>query len=184
MIHIINLILYPLAWGQSEDGWQEAYKSHLNDVFNHAANVLGITFFVASGDNGSGDRDSNSEHADFPAASPYVVGCGGTTLILNNGVISNETVWNNDLGSSGGGISKNIPIPDYQNNLDIPKNPVNNFNGRGVPDVAGVADPNTGYNVIADGKPIQVGGTSAVAPLYAGLFALINQKLWTSSRFY
>ena len=49
--------------------------------------------------------------------------------------------------------------------------------GRGVPDVSGDADPNTGYNILVDGKAMPIGGTSAVAPLWAGLVTLLNQKL-------
>jgi kumamolisin len=67
-------------------------------------------------------------------------------------------------------------LPTYQASAKVPKAP-NQFVGRGVPDVAGNADPETGYNVVVDGQTTVIGGTSAVAPLWAGLFARINEAL-------
>jgi subtilase family serine protease len=62
------------------------------------------------------------------------------------------------------------PLPDWQ--IGAPNGP-----GRMVPDVAANADPNTGYNIVVHGAPTVVGGTSAVAPFYAGLFASFGTKL-------
>jgi kumamolisin len=116
---------------------------------------------------------------DFPAASPFVVGCGGTKLTLSGAGIVIEVVWN-DLsaseGATGGGVSELFALPSFQQNAKVPQAP-NGFVGRGVPDVAGDADPETGYNVVVDGQQTVIGGTSAVAPLWAGLLALINQSL-------
>jgi kumamolisin len=107
-------------------------------------------------------------------------------LRSSDGNISSETVWNDapnlpnpsSAGATGGGVSAFFPLPSYQSSANIPGsvNPPNNA-GRGVPDVAGDADPNTGYSVRVDGQPAVYGGTSAVAPLWAGLITLINQKL-------
>jgi kumamolisin len=55
--------------------------------------------------------------------------------------------------------------------------------GRGVPDVSGDGDPASGYLVRVDGQEFPIGGTSAVAPLWAGLIALINEKLGTRAGF-
>jgi kumamolisin len=88
-------------------------------------------------------------------------------------------VWNelkNQEGATGGGVSQVFPLPTWQQNANVPKSP-NGKPGRGVPDVAGDADPATGYNIVVDGSPTVIGGTSAVAPLWAGLLALINQSL-------
>jgi kumamolisin len=103
-----------------------------------------------------------------------VLGCGGTSLVSSNGVITSETVWNDgvDGGASGGGYSTTFAQPTYQS-------AITGQTGRGVPDVAGDADPNTGYNILVDGQTGVIGGTSAVAPLWAGLIALLNQKLNT-----
>src|SRR5215469_245088 len=116
---------------------------------------------------------------DFPAASPYVVACGGTTLTLSGTSIQSEKVWNDlsqNEGATGGGVSEVFALPSFQQSAKVPKAP-NGFAGRGVPDVAGDADPVTGYSVVVDGQQSVIGGTSAVAPLWAGLFALINQSL-------
>ena len=71
-----------------------------------------------------------------------------------------------------------FPLPSYQNNASVPPsaNPKKNV-GRGVPDVSGDADPTTGYVTLVDGQSGVIGGTSAVAPLWAGLIALINQSI-------
>ena len=146
-----------------------------------AAAAMGVTVTVAAGDNGSSDGVTDGlAHVDFPASAPHALACGGTRLELNNGQISSETVWNDSPGSDagGGGISGVFPVPDYQQNANIPPsaNPTHDV-GRGVPDVCGDADPDTGYSVRVDGQTLTVGGTSAVAPLWAGLVALLNQSL-------
>jgi kumamolisin len=142
-----------------------------------SAAALGITVTVASGDSGSSDGVSGN-NVDFPASSPHVLGCGGTELIAANGVIQQEVVWNDQPqggGASGGGVSSVFPLPSWQTKANVPPSP-NSGGGRGVPDVAGDASPETGYNVLYDGQAAVVGGTSAVAPLWAALIALLNQQ--------
>jgi kumamolisin len=91
--------------------------------------------------------------------------------------ITDETVWNDGRGATGGGVSNHFPRPAYQSSAGVPKSPTGKA-GRGVPDVAGDADPHTGYNVrLVGGDPEVIGGTSAVAPLWAGLIALLNEGL-------
>ena len=92
-----------------------------------------------------------------------------------------ETVWNEGAkgGSTGGGVSNFFTKPSYQANVNVPA-PAITAGGRGVPDVSGDADPNSGYNIFLGGQQQQFGGTSAVAPLYAGLIACINQSLTSS----
>jgi subtilase family serine protease len=142
----------------------------MNSVFQDAG-VKQITVTAAAGDNGSIDGQGDRQlHVDFPASSPFVLGCGGTTINPNG----SETVWSGD-GATGGGVSRIFTLPAYQANAGVPKHPQSNFTGRGVPDVAGDADPNTGYFVRVDGKDQIFGGTSAVAPLWAGLIAVLNQ---------
>jgi kumamolisin len=103
--------------------------------------------------------------------------CGGTRLVIKGNSISAETVWRDDNSSAtGGGVSEFFPLPDYQKGKGVPVSASTKFKGRGVPDVAGDADPETGYKVLVDGQQMVVGGTSAVAPLMAGLIALLNQK--------
>ena len=145
---------------------------------------LGVTVCVAAGDGGSSDGETdNLAHVDFPASSPYALGCGGTSL---RGSISNEVVWNNQPqdGATGGGISRVFPLPSWQDQSNVPPsvNPGHKV-GRGVPDVSGDADPATGYSIVVDGQSTILGGTSAVAPLWSSLIVLINQKLGRSVGF-
>jgi kumamolisin len=148
--------------------------------------TLGVTVASAAGDNGSSDGSSDgSDQVDFPASSPWALACGGTTLTASGSTINSEVVWNetaSDEGATGGGVSSTFPIPTYQSDANVPTQPATSFAGRGVPDVAGDADPETGYQVIFDGQSQIVGGTSAVSPLWAALIALINEEMTTSGK--
>jgi kumamolisin len=171
-----------ISWGGPEDSWTEQARTALDAALEDAA-ALGVTVTVAAGDNGSTDGAGDGKlHVDFPASSSYALACGGTTLEASGGQISSETVWNetsSNEGATGGGVSNFFALPSYQQGAGVPANPETSFVGRGVPDVSGNADPVTGYQVVVDGQSIVVGGTSAVAPLWAGLIALLNQKLGT-----
>jgi kumamolisin len=160
-----------ISWGSPESEWTSQAMNAFNAAFHDAA-LLGISVCVAAGDNGSSDGEPDGgNHVDFPASSPWVLACGGTRLLASDGKIQSETVWNDGTngGATGGGISAHFSRPSYQSALKI--------SGRGVPDVAAVADPETGYSVFVDGELGVVGGTSAVAPLWAGLIALCNEQL-------
>jgi kumamolisin len=86
-------------------------------------------------------------------------------------------VWNTTgHGTTGGGVSRQFALPSYQSSAKVPDNVDTHTTGRGVPDVCADADPQTGYRVRANGQDQTVGGTSAVAPLWAGLIALLNQS--------
>lgn len=168
-----------ISWGGPENEWTPQALNAFNAAFHDAA-LLGISVCVAAGDNGSSDGENSGVHVDFPASSPWVLACGGTALHSANGQIQSETVWNDGAngGATGGGVSSHFSKPKYQAGINVPK-PTGTVNkdGRGVPDVAGVADPDTGYEILVDGQEGIVGGTSAVAPLWAGLIALLNQEL-------
>jgi kumamolisin len=164
-----------ISWGGPESSWAQSSVTALDDACQSAA-ALGLTITVASGDNGSSDGVSGSgNHVDFPASSPHVLACGGTELIGSGSTIASETVWNDGTqgGATGGGFSTLFPLPAWQTGAGI------DGSGRGVPDVAGDAAPESGYNILVDGQQEVVGGTSAVAPLWAALVALINQKKGT-----
>lgn len=165
-----------ISWGASESQWTKQARTNFDDAFQSAA-ALGITVCVASGDNGSSDGvNDGHDHVDFPASSSFALGCGGTKLQASDGEIVSETVWNDSQGgATGGGVSRDFPLPSWQQGFNVPK-PTTKHGGRGVPDVGGDADPNTGYNVVVDGEHAVFGGTSAVAPLWAGLVARINQQ--------
>lgn len=164
-----------ISWGGAEVTWTAQQMSAMDEAFESAA-AIGISVFVAAGDDGADDNVGDGKaHVDFPASSPSVTGCGGTSLKTGNGVLQ-ESVWNDGDGSaSGGGISNFFARPVYQQGINMPNNLNGTLQGRGVPDVAAVADPDTGYAVLVDGLWEVVGGTSAVAPLMAGLQARINQ---------
>ena len=228
-------IAISISWGQSEDSWTAQGLASMNAAIADAA-TLGITVCVAAGDNGSADGVTDGEvHVDFPASSPYALGCGGTKLVADptSGTISSEVVWNETAageGAGGGGVSDQFALPSWQATAGVPARAsrsgtgtsrtggehhrhedgadaagdsglaagassgsggasasssggasASSSGGRGVPDVAGNADPTTGYQVYADGKAQVVGGTSAVAPLWAALIGRLAQA--TGQRF-
>lgn len=143
-----------MSWGAAEFSGESSYDSH----FNRA----GVTFTASSGDNGAGVL--------WPAVSPYVVGVGGTTLKLDStGNVLSETGWS----GSGGGTSAYVAEPAFQKAWQ-------SSGKRMVPDVSYNADPATGFPVYdstsyngAKGW-FQVGGTSAGAPQWAALVAVVN----------
>jgi kumamolisin len=161
-----------ISWGSAESTWTAQTLAAMTSALRDAA-TLGVTVFAASGDNLATDGVSDgAAHVDFPASSPYVVGCGGTLLHASGGRRSAESVWNSGGGGTGGGVSASFARPAYQSAANVPAGPPGG--GRGVPDVAADADPASGYLIVVDGKTGQIGGTSAVAPLWAGLVAAIN----------
>jgi kumamolisin len=176
-----NPSVVSISWGGPESSWTQQAMTSMDEAFQSAA-AMGVTVCVAAGDDGSTDGVNDGlNHVDFPASSPNVLACGGTELIASGNAITNETVWNelaNNEGATGGGVSDVFPLPSWQAGAGVPSsaNPSHNV-GRGVPDVAGDADPNTGYVTLVDGNPDVIGGTSAVAPLWAGLIALINESI-------
>jgi kumamolisin len=177
-----------ISWGSAECTWTRQAMSAIHRAFEDAA-AIGVTVCVAAGDDGGTDGvEDGKAHVDFPASSPFALACGGTHLRASGKAIVSESVWNqleNGNGATGGGISstKNkhidsylFPLPSWQSHLDVPPS-INKggFRGRGVPDVAGNADPQTGYSILANGRSDLIGGTGAVASLWSGLIALINQ---------
>jgi len=174
-----------ISWGSPEINWTKQAMVALDAACQSAA-ALGITITAAAGDNGSSDgiNDGNN-HVDFPASSPHVLACGGTNLHGSGSTISAEVVWNDQPqggGATGGGVSDVFPLPAWQAGANVPP-PASAHGGRGVPDVSGDADPATGYTIRVDGKTVVMGGTSAVAPLWAGLIAVANQQNGASAGF-
>ena len=159
-----------ISWGGDEAGWGASAISSITKALQEAA-AVGVSVFASSGDSGS----NNPAQVLYPASDPWVTGCGGTTIDHVGGGAFTEVVW----GGSGGGVSTVFGRPYWQNWAGIPAslNPPGHI-GRGVPDIAGNADPSSGYLLIQNGNPVgPIGGTSAVAPLYAGLVALLNASL-------
>ncbi|MCW2929785.1 MAG: peptidase [Actinomycetia bacterium] len=174
-------IVVSISWGGPEPQWSKQSLTAMDQAFQDAA-ALGVTVTVAAGDNGSSDNPQNAggpAQVDFPASSPHALACGGTTLVgdPSTGKIVSEVVWNetvNNEGAGGGGISTAFPVPSWQSSAATPA-----LSGRGVPDVAGNADPVSGYEIVVGGQQQPIGGTSAVAPLWAGLIARLAQATGT-----
>jgi kumamolisin len=171
---VLRPAVLSISWGAAESGWTRQAMRSLDSVFQAAA-LLGVTVCASSGDAGSSDAMHDGHpHVDFPASSPNVLACGGTRLHLHrdNHALAGEEVWDERPhgGASGGGVSNVFAMPPWQAGAGVPRA------GRGVPDVAGNADPASGYLVSIDGVEQVLGGTSAVAPLWAALVVMANQR--------
>jgi len=174
-----------ISWGGPESTWTAQSMTALDEACQAAATV-GVTITVAAGDDGATDGvTGTANHVDFPASSPHVLACGGTKLTASGNVIQSEVVWNElaaQEGATGGGVSTVFALPSWQANAGVPA-ATTPTGGRGVPDVCGDADPVSGYTIRVDGKTMVIGGTSAVAPLWAGLIALANAQNKTTAGF-
>jgi|GEM_PF-496386 len=194
IIHTLQRMIHPGAgdpqpsilsisygWGPDDPGSQsfsEQDYTQIGKLFQDAAN-LKITVLVSSGDSGCFIASQTQAQTSYPASEPWVTACGGTTIGNIDGLSFDEVVWNegSNGGATGGGVSARFPVPPYQRGFKIPKRNRTNKAGRGVPDIAGNASENSGYIQFINGQRGPVGGTSAVAPLYAGLIARINANL-------
>jgi kumamolisin len=177
-----------ISWGQSEDAWTAQARTAMDQAFADAT-AMGVSVTAAAGDSGSSDTPTGGAavHVDFPASSPHVLACGGTSLVADpaTGSVTSESVWNNGPGNgaTGGGVSDTFGQPSWQATAGVPMRGHHrhsahpNTAGRGVPNVAADADPHTGYQVFVDGKAMVFGGTSAVAPLWAALVCRLSQSL-------
>lgn len=165
-----------ISWGADEANWGTEAAKQMESAAQSAV-AAGMIVFAASGDNDSSDGGPTPANVDCPSSCPHVMGCGGTRKASTT-----ETVWNDNPGETdgegtGGGYSTVFPVQSFQ--IGAPPAPANSPYGKGrmVPDVCADADPNTGYNIFVHGSATVVGGTSAVAPLYSGLFAAFGTKL-------
>lgn len=173
-----NPSILSISWGAPEDQSSESVILATSQLFAKASK-RGMNVVVASGDNGSGDGESGV-HVDFPASSPYVTCCGGTTLRCRTNnyqdVDTQEVAWswNREHGwGTGGGLSSLFPAPWYQKNL-LPIGFEQSPKMRVIPDVSAVADPRSPVAIYFNDKMTEMGGTSAVAPLFAALLAALN----------
>lgn len=174
---------WPELDGSAGIAWTAAILDEISQSF-YEASLMGVTVFVASGDHGSSCGESDGRaHVSYPGSDPWVTSCGGTRIAGAGASGFSETTWDDSNGpgdsssATGGGISDVFPLPSWQDGVGVPPsvNPGGRI-GRGLPDIAGNASPNSGYVLDVDGDHEQIGGTSAVAPLYAGLVARINAR--------
>jgi len=204
IVNALQLMIHPQAgdpqptilsisygWGPDDDNagsFTASEYQQLDQLFQDAAN-LNITVLVSSGDSGAHIASATEAQASYPATEPWVLACGGTTIGNIQGATFIEYVWNDvgagGPGATGGGVSDNslFTLPSYQANAGVPNQIRTGKPGRGIPDIAGNASENSGYPQCINGQSQPVGGTSAVAPLYAGLIALINANLGRSVGF-
>ena len=168
-----------IAWGSPELSkmWNATRLKQVNAAFEAAAK-RNITVVVASGDNGARDAATeNRLQVDFPASSPWVLSVGGTQRVNGGKSSPSEAVWNHwPNGASGGGVSEIFDRPKWQSDIRVPHS-LTGRPGRGVPDVAINADPDSGYPLYVDGQFAVIGGTDIAASMWAGLVAILNQGL-------
>jgi subtilase family serine protease len=160
-----------ISWGSPEAN--NNFLTQTDILFTNAI-LQGINICAASGDNGSSDGLSGL-NVDFPASSPHVIACGGTTLICPNltyDSFTKETVWS----GSGGGLSNTFTPPSYQTKLNKPY--------RAVPDIALNADPNTGVSYLINGKNQIIGGTSIVSPAISAFIGLTGINFFANTKLY
>ncbi|HEY0757163.1 MAG TPA: S53 family peptidase [Ktedonobacteraceae bacterium] len=172
------------SWGASEATLKDAASQTeiklWDALLQKATTQAGLTLLASSGDNGATDfTDLGGKHlattptSSFPNDSPWVTSVGGTSL-LHTGNSFNETAWNSNNGSSGGGFSALYSTPSYQQQLPVSVTNVMQ-NRRGLPDVSANADPGTGLAMYENGAWSTAGGTSAAAPMWAALIAIADQ---------
>jgi len=184
-----NVISISYGWGPDDpgaDSFSDSEFAQISGLFEDAATNQ-ITVLVSSGDSGAKIEDPSQAQTSYPASDPGVTACGGTTIGNMSGATFVENVRNDSgaggPGATGGAISARFPVPSYQAAVTLPKRVGTGTSGRGLPDIAGNASENSGYPQVINGQQQPVGGTSAVAPLYAGLIARINANLGHSVGF-
>jgi kumamolisin len=166
-----------ISWGAPEDHWSVQGMRAMDSAFAIGSR-RGVTYSAAAGDAGSTNNETDRrQHAEFPASSPHVWACGGTTLIASDDRIVSESVWNeldSGAGAAGSGVSRVFATPAYQSGAGLrPRSADDGLPGRGLPDGSGNADPLTGWNIVALRELRTTGGTSAVAPMYTALWTLL-----------
>lgn len=177
-----NNSVISISWGGSETLFD--VDSEMETVLLSAQNK-GITVCAAAGDGGSANvlslnsnalANDTKAHVSYPASSQYVLACGGTELLLENEK-KTEVVWNNTSskrGATGGGVSALFNLPAWQTIAADIVSANNGKTGRVIPDVAGIAAGGD-WKIYQSNKEEMIGGTSAVAPLWASLIVLINE---------
>lgn len=183
---VLSCSFYISNGDDENEGVSSDFINEVSSVFHDAAIMGHITICIASGDTGTDSKVGDGKaHVQYPASDPWVLSVGGTTVGNVKGALFDEYVWNDvfyvdQTGATGGGVSDFFGLPTYQNGAGVPRSINDNHIGRGVPDVAGNASPNSEYfGLFFKGTPSEDtgNGTSASAPQWAGLIAVINAAL-------
>jgi subtilase family serine protease len=183
--HLGNIISQ--SWGTAENTLFDAAGTNLIhefEAFYARAAAEQVTVLAGAGDSGSTNVDVNGDYYPFPtvlypASSPWVLAVGGTTIqVSSSGVFESETVWNDENGATGGGISQYFAQPFYQG--ELPRSVQKQLNRhRGIPDVVFNADPVLTYIGFypdpSDNGFYTQGGTSESTPAWAGIISIANQ---------
>jgi kumamolisin len=169
-----------ISWSLPEHTLSASELRAIESLLQEAAH-LGITVCASSGDAGALNGSTDGKPSvNYPASSPHCLACGGTSGKVDAARIPEEVVWNAShygfKGASGGGVSARFHLPAWQAEAHVPAGP-DGWGGRGVPDVAGLADPRYGCELLIAGRTFASAGTSAVAPMWAALIARLNQAL-------
>ncbi|WP_338691492.1 S53 family peptidase [Bradyrhizobium sp. 26S5] len=165
-----------VSWGSAEMFWSSSARDAMQAVLADAQRLKVTVLFAAGDELATGGLDDGKAHVWFPASSPYVLSCGGTQPAAGDAdaTLNGEIVWNDGVSGTGGGISDVFPVPAYQSALALPASVNDGAVRRGVPDVAAAAAATPGYRIVLNGAVLIKDGTSAVAPLWAGLIAIAN----------
>ena len=174
-----------ISWVAAETSWSASYRQQIDDAIAELV-AAGVTITAASGDFGCDPRNGKVT-VGYPASNPNLVSCGGTKVWLDEstGSVSREEAWSQSSGrggATGGGISALYGVPTYQTGVSLPESLSGSGPGRGVPDVSGNADPNSGFLVLASSSNPSwstQGGTSAAAPFWAAFFIQLAQARGT-----
>jgi kumamolisin len=165
-----------VSWGGPEVHWTSPRREALNAALCDAVR-LRVSVVAATGDDlATCNEPDGRAHVWFPASSPYVLGCAGTSIDLINDAIADERVWNIGSAGTGGGVSDFFPVAAFQSNSGVPLSVSTGSAGRGVPDVTAMASETPGYRIVVNGDVRNLGGTSAATPLWAGVLAIANSS--------
>jgi kumamolisin len=178
-----------VSWGLAEDSgdWSEDARTQISARIQAAA-MLGITICISSGDDGSGDEQTDGRaHIDFPSSAAFTLSVGGTMLTGTAAKPVEETWWQSPgrrtpkgTGSTGGGVSVFFPRPSWQS-VSVKSLNKGSIDGRVIPDIAALAGPPL-HDLILLGRSAPNGGTSASTPVWAALIARINASLPAAKR--
>jgi kumamolisin len=172
---LYSLNTISISWGATEIYFPENILTSMNNNFMNATNK-GINITAATGDYGSNNNvGGTGSYCDFPSSCPYVTAVGGTTLTCPNRTYDKNTLeiaWS----SGGGAISRKFSKPGFQSKLS--------GNMRQTPDIALIADPNTGVQYLINNKNYIIGGTSIASPIFASYLACINYNKFINTQLY